>query len=196
MKLIGLTGYIGSGKSTVAKIFAFLGAIVYDSDSEAKRLMHENNELIHEIKACFGSDIYDETGRLKSDRLRELIFGNEANRISLNNIVHPYVYRDFELFKQKNNSAHTILFESAILLKGKNYNQFDYIIFVTAKKSVIYSRVQQRSGLSRDIINKILESQKVNSGDFKLKNIIRIKNDYSNLIIPNVVKIFKTIHMM
>jgi dephospho-CoA kinase len=191
MKLIGLTGYMGSGKSIVASIFKFLGATVYDSDTVAKTLMQENKSLVDKIKTNFGSDIYDDNGNIIRDKLRELIFNDEDKRMLLNSMVHPCVYQDFKNFVETNNDKHLILFESALLLKGDFYKNFDTIIFVTADLRILISRITKRNGLNTDLIKKILENQKISKNVLNNRNIIKLTNNETTLLIPRIVKIYK-----
>lgn len=191
MKLIGLTGYMGSGKSIVASIFKFLGATVYDSDTVAKTLMQENKSLVDKIKTNFGSDIYDDNGSIIRDKLRELIFNDEDKRMLLNSMVHPCVYQDFKNFVETNNDKQLILFESALLLKGDFYKNFDTIIFVTADLRILISRITKRNGLNTDLIKKILENQKISKNVLNNRNIIKLTNNETTLLIPRIVKIYK-----
>ena len=142
MKLIGLTGYIGSGKTTVAKIFEFLGAKIYNSDYAAKILM-ETPFIKNELNVTFGPNVLNPDNSINSAYLRELVFKNALELEKLNNIVHPAVYKDFDNFISENQDSPVIVFESALLLKSKNAGIFDFIIFVTASKNILYRKSYQ-----------------------------------------------------
>ena len=106
-------------------------------------------------------------------------------------MVHPCVYQDFKNFVETNNDKQLILFESALLLKGDFYKNFDTIIFVTADLRILISRITKRNGLNTDLIKKILENQKISKNVLNNRNIIKLTNNETTLLIPRIVKIYK-----
>lgn len=191
MKLIGLTGYIGSGKTTVAKIFEFLGAKIYNSDYAAKILM-ETPFIKNELNVTFGPNVLNPDNSINSAYLRELVFKNALELEKLNNIVHPAVYKDFDNFISENQDSPVIVFESALLLKSKNAGIFDFIIFVTASKNILYKRLALRNGFGKELIDQILLSQKYISSTKFQNRLIKLQNSQKDLLIPKIVKIYKT----
>lgn len=189
MILVGLTGYMGSGKTVVGKILEFLGAKLYDSDTEAKRLMSENKSLKEQIIREFGTETYKD-GELQRDVLRSIVFNNESKLQQLNNIVHPAVYEDFQFYVEKNKNSKMIIFESALLLKGEFYKLFDKIINVTTNREILIARIQRRNGFSKELTEKILSQQAIDKSRFNLTNLIEIKNNESNLILPEIIKTY------
>jgi dephospho-CoA kinase len=142
MKIVGLTGGIGSGKSAVLSVFSSLGVPCYESDSRAKILMHEDLELIHQIKTLFGDDIY-EGDRLNRGKLANLVFSNRSKLESLNTLVHPIVKKDFELFKDQQDAVYVIK-EAAILFETGGSKDCDATILVTAPEKLRIERVMKR----------------------------------------------------
>lgn len=192
MKLIGLTGYIGSGKTTVATIFEFLGAKIYNSDDAAKKLM-ETPIIKTELKVTFGPNLLNSDNSINRTYLRELVFENAPELKKLNDIVHPAVYKDFNNFIIENQNSSVIVFESALLLKSKNITLFDFIIFVTASKNILYKRLKQRNGFKIELIDQILNSQRHNSSKKLQNKLIKLQNSEKDLLIPKVVKLYQSI---
>lgn len=173
MKVVGLTGGIGSGKSTVAKLFTTLGIPVYDSDTRAKQLYSESKVLKEQMQAHFGTDIYvgNQVNKIK---LANIVFQDKSELAFLNQIVHPVLANDFELWKASKKTAYVVK-EAAILIESGSYKNCDSIILVTAPVEVRISRVMNRDKV---------EKQQVED---RIKNQIsdKEKEAYANFIIQN-----------
>lgn len=142
MKIVGLTGGIGSGKSAVLSVFSSFGVPCYESDSRAKILMHEDLELIHQIKTLFGDDIYEDD-QLNRSKLADIVFTDKSKLESLNALVHPKVKRDFQSFVNQQNAAYVIK-EAAILFETGGAKDCDATILVTAPEKLRIERVMKR----------------------------------------------------
>jgi dephospho-CoA kinase len=173
MKIIGLTGGIGSGKSTVLSFFKDLGVATYMADSEAKRLMNSDEELKNQITKLFGEKAYVE-GALNRTYIASIVFSNKEKLNTLNALVHPKVHEDFQQFIKKSN-ADFIIYEAAILFESGSDKVCDYIITVLASFENKTERIMKRDGVSEA---QILERMKHQStDDFKIKK--------SNFVIRN-----------
>jgi len=175
MKVIGLTGGIGSGKSSVLKIFKKIGISTYNADKSAKKLINSDKKIIHSIKQIFGEDIYDEN-ELNSKLVSKIVFNDKEKLKSLNSIIHPAVAIDFDNFCFKHRNETYIVKEAAIIFETKTENLFNKIIYVKAPKEVRIDRVMQRDNLSRDdvlnrIQNQINETSIIDKCDFVIDNI-------------------------
>ncbi len=149
MILIGLTGGIGSGKSTVASLFEKNGYPVYNSDQRASFLMESNETIIQKLKFYFGDKVYrefEEKQELNRAYLSSIVFKDAFYLSLLNASVHPFVYADFRSWCQRQ-SSEILVKESALIFENEAFEEFDYTVLVTAKKQTRISRVQQRSGL-------------------------------------------------
>lgn len=186
---VGITGGIGSGKSLVCKIFAQLGAPVYDADSHAKRLMTEDKVLVEQIKAEFGEQSYAKNGELNRDYLSKEVFNNPLKLELLNNLVHPRVAQDSERWMNENSNAPYLIKEAALLFEAGSYKTLDKIIVVTAPEALRVNRVVSRdTSRTKAEVIKIIRSQmpeaeKIGRADFV------INNDESELVIPQVLKL-------
>ena len=186
-KIIGLTGGIGSGKSTVAKVFKELGIPVYDSDTEAKKLINTSNNVISKMKQNFGDNIYLKNNILNKKKLSQLIFNDKKLLNIVNTIVHPAVKEDFNTWAKKQTSNY-IIKEAAILFESGAYKDTDLIITVTAPEELRIQRVCKRDNkpaekIKEIINNQISESEKINRSDYV------IYNDEEQLILPQILKI-------
>ena len=175
MKIIGLTGGIGSGKSSVLEIFKKIGINTYNADESAKELIGSDKKIIYSIKQLFGEDIYNEN-ELNSKLVSKIVFNNKEKLKSLNSIIHPAVAIDFEKFCFKHKDESYIVKEAAIIFETKTENLFDKIIYVKAPKEIRIDRVMQRDKLSRDdvlnrIQNQINEISIIDKCDFIIDNI-------------------------
>lgn len=193
MKVIGLTGGIGSGKSTVARVFATMGVPVFDADSEAKMLYASDPTLLTELVQVFGSHILDSEGALNKSALAGLVFTNETALQKLNTLVHPRVAHRFEIWKSQQTTSHVIR-EAAILFESGSNADCDAVIAVTSPEELRIARVMQRSSLSREEIKNRMaqqwpEEELVRRSDFQ------IINDLNTLLLPQIFKIAEQIQI-
>ena len=170
MKIIGLTGGIGSGKSSVLEIFKKIGISTYNADESAKKLISSDKKIIYSIKQLFGEDIYDKN-ELNSKLVSKIVFNDKEKLKSLNSIIHPAVAIDFDNFCFKHRDESYIVKEAAIIFETKTENLFNKIIYVKAPKEIRIDRVMQRDNLSRDDVlnrmqNQINETSIIDKCDF------------------------------
>ena len=175
MKIIGLTGGIGSGKSSVLEIFKKIGISTYNADESAKKLISSDKKIIYSIKQLFGDDIYNKN-ELNSKLVSKIVFNDKEKLKSLNSIIHPAVAIDFDNFCFKHRDETYIVKEAAIIFETKTENLFNKIIYVKAPKEIRINRVMQRDNLSRDdvinrIQNQINEASIIDKCDFIIDNI-------------------------
>lgn len=174
MTIIGLTGGIGSGKSTVAKMFMELGVPVYDSDFEAKNLMERSTKLKEAIKKLLGKDAYTK-GKLNRPYIAAKVF-NDADLLKrLNGIVHPAVREHFMEWAKKQ-SAPFVVQETALIFENGSQDQYDLTILVTAPKDLRVRRVMDRDGVDRKAVlermkNQMDDAEKLAMADFCIENI-------------------------
>ena len=174
MKIVGLTGRIGSGKSTILKVFDSLGVPCYDSDIQAKKLMEEDEELTSKIKGLFGDDIYNGQ-EFNRSLLADLVFSDKKKLDDLNALVHPAVNKDFHMFIGQQNAPY-IIKEAAILFETGAVDDCDVVILVTAPERLRIDRVQSRDNLTEEQIKSRMSHQwsdnkKIPMSDFVIKNI-------------------------
>lgn len=172
---IGVTGGIGSGKSTVCQIFEQLGVPIYYADVRAKALMHEDVELKKQIRKAFGWDAYDEKDRLNRAYLAKIVFNNSAKLNMLNGLVHPAVFEDFRQWVLLQKNAPYSIKEAALMLETDSYKELDKIIVVTAPIDTRIDRVVRRDGVKHDDVLKRMENQmsdreRIAKADFVIKN--------------------------
>lgn len=144
MKVVGLTGGIGSGKSTIARLFAALGIAVYDSDTEAKKLINTSAEIKKRIVEVFGAEAYAEKVYNRA-YMADIVFRNPDKLAVLNSIVHPVLADDFNQWVAQQTSPYVIK-EAAILFESGSYKNCDFIITVTAPEALRISRCMSRDG--------------------------------------------------
>ncbi|WP_314762362.1 dephospho-CoA kinase [Capnocytophaga sputigena] len=142
MMVVGLTGGIGSGKSTIAKAFAALGIAVFNSDEQAKALIATDAQVKERIIAAFGEEAYH-NGEYNRTYIAQIVFNNSEKLAILNGIVHPALAEYFKQWAKKQTSPY-VLKEAAILFESGSYKDCDYIITVTAPEEVRIARVMAR----------------------------------------------------
>src|SRR4051812_8335299 len=147
MMTVGITGGIGSGKTTVCKIFSLLGIPVYNSDDEAKQ-MYSLPHVKEGLKKKFGNDILDNTGNVNKKKMSDIIFNDENALKEVNALVHPLVLQKFKEWKAKQTASY-ILKEAAILFESGTYQDCDKIILVTAPAEMRMQRTLQRDNKPR-----------------------------------------------
>lgn len=174
MMIVGLTGGIGSGKSTVAKMFMELEVPVYDSDQEAKKLMSTSKEVKTAIIQLLGDGAYNEEG-LNRSFIAEKVFKDSDLLEKLNGIVHPAVREHFLNWAENQKSPYVIQ-ETALIFENQAQDKYDHTILVTAPKNVRIQRVVQRDGAKEQAVkermnNQLEDSQKRNLADFSIENL-------------------------
>lgn len=191
--LIGITGGIGSGKSTVSRFFEILGIPVYYSDDRAKQLMVTDQQLVAQIKSAFGADSYFDDGSLNRAYLASSVFSNEENLHHLNGFVHPAVGRDFEAWVEENINEVYVLKEAALLFETGIYQKLDKTICVMARRELRIERVLLRDAQrSKQQVEDIISKQNSDAQRKKLADFL-IDNNGNELLIPQVLKIHKAL---
>lgn len=185
--VIGITGGIGSGKSTLSKLVRQHGYPVYDTDNEARRLQDEDVVLVQQIKSLFGENIYVD-GKLNRPAVATLVFSNPELLQKLTTIVHPAVKQDFIDWKRNYNSEGLIFMESAVLFEGGFNLLTDKIILVTASEDIRIQRVTKRDNISREqvllrIKNQIPDSEKAPKSDLIINTNQGLPDDVMQLIV-------------
>ena len=171
---VGLTGGIGSGKSTVSKILISKGFSVYNSDNRAKWLMNNNDNLKSNIISIFGNKAYIK-GSLNRKYLSAKVFNDSLKLKALNNLVHPLVAIDFKNWLLHQKSKDFVFKEAAILIESGAYKEMDKIMVVSCPENIRLERVLKRDGNSPELVkkrmqNQISETEKINHADFVVKN--------------------------
>jgi dephospho-CoA kinase len=190
---IGVTGGIGSGKSTVCSIFEHLGVPVYNADNRAKQLMSESEELKKKLRLAFGWDVYDKDDNLDREYLSKIVFNNPPQLRILNHIVHPAVFEDYaEWVKLQEVEGHPYsVKEAALLIEAESYKELDKLIVVTCPIDIRLERITKRDGIRREEVLKRIENQLSDKDRLEHADHI-IKNSTNFSLVKQVVKLHKT----
>jgi dephospho-CoA kinase len=186
MLKVGITGNIGSGKSTLVRIFAQLGVPVYDADSRAKAVMVEDEILVSQIKNLLGANAYNSQGSLNRAEISQQVFNNAQLLQQLNALVHPALFKDFDNWVLKQNAPY-ILKEAALLIESESYKNLDVLIVVLADEEIRLKRSMARDGVTQDAILARMRNQMPQEEKAKFAQFIIQNND--DLLIPQVLKI-------
>ena len=185
---VGLTGGIGSGKTTIANLFALQFSIpIYIADTKAKELIAQDNRLQQEIKALLGEEAFVE-GKYNTAFVASIVFSTPEKLQALNQLIHPYVQQDFVRWREGQHSPYVIK-ESAILFESGSYKDCDYIITVTAPLEERIRRVMLRDKIDRKTVEKRIKNQWNDENRIKLSTFVVDNGDFSR----NLDKI-QTIH--
>ncbi len=187
---VGLTGGIGTGKSTIAKVFTILSIPVYKADAKAKYLIENNLELSKDIKTLLGSDSYFPNGHYNKLFVGQKVFGNPVLLEELNNLVHPRVKEDFEKWVFLHSDSKMVIKEAAIMKKD---NKLDKIIVVSSPKKERIGRILNRDSFrTKENIYEIINRQSKEKEYMEIADFI-IKNDKDHLVLPQILKIIDTL---
>lgn len=192
MLKIGLTGGIGSGKTTVASIFNSFGVPIYNSDIRAKYIMNYDIELINSIKSLLGEEAYI-NGEINRPFISKEVFSSPNLLQELNNLVHPKVAQDFSSWCNEHKDASFIIKEAAILIESKAYLTLDKIIVVNAPIETRIKRVMKRDDANLEAIKARINNQITEQESNKYANFI-INNDGNTSLILQVRKILKQLN--
>jgi dephospho-CoA kinase len=184
MLKIGLTGGIGSGKSTVAKVFETLGIPVYKADDEAKRLMSTHPALIQKIKDHFSAEAY-QNGQLNKPYLSAVVFKDKKKLELLNSLVHPFTIEDGKAWMLRQKTPYAIK-EAALIFESGSQGDFDQIIGVYAPETLRIHRTIQRDKTDKDKVRSRMENQIKEELKMKLCDEVLINNE-QQLLIPQII---------
>ncbi|MBK6635066.1 MAG: dephospho-CoA kinase [Chitinophagaceae bacterium] len=184
MLKIGLTGGIGSGKSTVAKVFEVLGIPVYYADDAAKKLMNEDAALKQKIKLQFGESVYANE-HLNKKALADIVFNDPEKLALLNALVHPATLKDVESWMQSQSSPY-IIKEAALIFESGAHQNLDYVIGITAPAPLRIQRTMQRDGITREAVVARMDKQMDDTIKMKLCDFI-ITNDEQEMLLPQLL---------
>ena len=190
MMKLGVTGGIGSGKTSVCKVFGVLGIPLFSADQEARSVMEIDTSVILRLNAIAGKNLYVD-GSLDRNEFARLIFNNKALLEKVNSVVHPAIYSRFREWEKKQDAPY-VIFEAAILFESGGFNMVDRVITVVAPVEERIERVMRRNNMTRDqvlerISNQMSDSEKANRSDYV------IDNSENAMIIPAVLDIHNDI---
>jgi len=193
-KIIGLTGGIGSGKSTIARFFASLGVPVYIADEEAKKILYEP-EVVAELQAAFGDGVLT-NGTPDKAKLAALVFNDATKLQLLNGIIHPRVAEHFKEWVVQNNDKPFVIKEAAILFESGSYKDCDAVILVTAPQEERIKRVMQRDNVTREqvlerIANQWDEQKKAQLSNYIIDNYDLVQAKQESVKIFNFLNIIE-----
>lgn len=187
--IIGLTGGIGSGKTTVAKLFETMDCAIYNSDEKAKEL-YFNTSVKAQVISLLGNASYLNEYEINKDYISRKVFSDTQLLHQLNKIIHPAVKEDFTNFQSKFSPETLIIKETALLFETGIYKELDYSILVTAPVFVKIERVIKRSNVTKEDVEKRMLTQWTDERKSPLANFI-IVNDNNQALIPQVLQIIK-----
>lgn len=187
-KVIGLTGGIGSGKTTIANYFAEMGIPVYIADNASRAVM-QLGHIIKEVKNVFGETVFED-GILNRAKLAEIVFNDKEKLAKLNAIIHPAVKKDFEVWLLQHKKYEYVIYETAILFESGRYKECDFIITVTAPEETRIDRVLKRDNTTRSQVLSRMQMQWKDEDRISKSNFV-INNVNLKIAKEEVVKILK-----
>ncbi len=191
MVKVGITGGIGSGKSTACKVFSFLGIPVFEADIVAKQIMNTDPEIRAQLINLFGTSVYLPDRTINRKYLAGIVFNNPSLLAKLNQIVHPEVHKSFNEWCQ-NQHAPYVLYEAAILFESGFYKTLDKTIAVVTNEDERIERVMKRDKTTKEMVKQRINNQLSDEEKIKLADFV-ISNNDNELIIPQIVELDKKI---
>jgi len=189
MLKVGITGGIGSGKSTVCKVFSVLGIPVFESDKIAKELMNTDAEIHRQLVDLFGAAVYLPDHTINRKYLAGIVFNDPSLLARLNTIVHPVVRKTFFDWCEKQQTPY-IIHEAAILFESGFYKMMDKTITVVTSERERIQRVMKRDGITPEMVNERIKNQWNDQQRKELADFV-IGNNDDELVIPQVIEIDK-----
>lgn len=187
--IVALTGGIGSGKTTIAKLFETMGCVVYNSDERAKDL-YNNPEVKKQVIALLGVNAYSEDNKLNKEFISDIIFNEKDKLEKLNAIIHPALALDFQNFVKQQNSESIIIKESALIFETELYKKFTTIILVIAPLEQKIKSVMSRNLISKEEVDKRMQAQWTDEQKLPLANYV-ISNSETDALIPQVLSVIQ-----
>ncbi|EHQ41441.1 dephospho-CoA kinase [Myroides odoratus] len=191
--IVGLTGGIGSGKTTVAKLFQKHGVPIYIADERARLLM-ERPDVVEAVQQIFTTSVINENGLLDRAKIKQLVFDNKTLLEQLNQVVHPRVKKDFEDWLEEHKDSPFVIKESAILFESGLETSCDLVILVVAPEEVRIERVMARDGVSKDQVLKIIDNQMKDEEKVGRSQYI-IENNNKKTVESDIIAIIRDINL-
>lgn len=191
MKRIGLTGNIGTGKTTIARIFEVLGVPVYHADTRARVILDSDNVKL-KISSLFGNHVINPMNQVDRKALANIVFNDREKLAELNNLIHPLVEDDFAQWCEIHKNEHYILHEAAILFESGFNRLFDATIMVAAPDELCIERVMARDSITKEMVIERMQNQWPQEKKMELSEYV-VVNDNHTLVIPQVIAIHKAI---
>ena len=186
---IGLTGGIGSGKTTISNIFKYLGVPVFNSDNISKELIRTNQHVIQTIIKEFGKSIIQDD-IINTKLLAKIVFSNKHKLKILNSIIHPHVLQKFDNWVLKQNAKY-IIKESAILFESNTYQKLNKIILVKSPLEMRIKRVCKRDNRTKIDVERIINNQ-IGEDEY-IQHVDYVINNDKELLLPNIIRLEKTL---
>lgn len=189
-----ITGNIGSGKSTVTKIFQSLGVPVFIADAEAKAL-YEEEDVKQAISALFGQGIFDKNKDVDKKKLANIIFNDKTALQNINKLIHPLTLAKYQQWLKKHQQSPYTLHESAILFENNLQDHFKATLFVNASEKLRIERVMKRDGVSSEHVLERIKNQWPDDKKVELADFV-INNDGKTFLIPQVLELDKILKLL
>ncbi|WP_028297087.1 dephospho-CoA kinase [Olivibacter sitiensis] len=186
---IGVTGGIGSGKTTICRVFEVLGVPVFYADTEAKKVMVRDRKLVAALKQHFGSDIYLHDGQLDRKKLADIVFNDAEKLRLLNNLVHPETISAYQEWV-KVQQAPYVMKEAALLFESGSYKLSNFNVLVVSPEALRIGRVMARDGVTENEVRARMSKQWRDEEKMKLADFV-IYNDESHAILPQVLQLHR-----
>lgn len=191
MLIVGITGGIGSGKTTACKIMSVFNIPVFYADERAKKLYDEDAELKEKVIKLLGDSVYI-GDKLNRSKVAKRVFSDNSLLQKLNAIVHPAVEKDFQKWVVNYPDANFVVKEAAILFENGGYKKMDYNVLITAPEQLRIQRVKKRDGVSEELVKKRIDNQWLDEEKIPLADFV-IKCDEQHLVIPQVMGVIEEI---
>ncbi len=190
---LGITGGIGSGKSTVCNVFKLLGTPVFEADKVAKSLINSNSKIRNGLIEMFGSEIYDTKDNIDRKMLANHIFNDNNLLEKVNQLIHPEVRKEFNRWKEIQKHPY-VIHEAAILFESGFYKMMDFTILVSARLEARIERVSKRDKISAELVRQRINNQFTDEQKRELASL-ELVNDNKNLLIPQILEIDKKLRI-
>jgi len=192
MKKIGITGGIGSGKTTICEIFKLLDIAVFHADDEARNLQNSDLQIKNQLIQIFGKNIYTSEGILDRKKLAGMIFNDTRALAEVNAIVHPAVRQCFLKWIESHKNDPYVLYEAAILFESGLSSDFDSNILVLADEKVRIERVIRRDHTSEALVRQRINNQMPDNQKIRMTDFV-IENNDEKLLFPQIIELNKLI---
>lgn len=189
---IGLSGGIGSGKSTVAKMFGELGAVIIDADAIAREVLEPGQVGYESVLQAFGDSVLDNSGNIDRKKLAEIVFQDQSQLAALESIVHPAVIARVAQIRESLPDSAVVIYDTPLLVEKQLQNQFDKVVIVMADESVRKERLLHR-GLERLDIDARIANQATDSQRAQVADFVIINNESIDQLRDNVSQVWQRI---